>query len=64
MLLFPAPSDDYIRAKTFEGTCPLHLSASHGSLECVAVLLKSGANPNEVTNDATTPLFLGECNLF
>ncbi|XP_048374719.1 ankyrin repeat and SOCS box protein 3 isoform X2 [Sphaerodactylus townsendi] len=54
----PTPSDDYIRAKTFDGTCPLHLSASQGSLECVAVFLKFGANPNEVTNDATTPLFL------
>ncbi|XP_054842458.1 ankyrin repeat and SOCS box protein 3 [Eublepharis macularius] len=58
LLLGAAPSDDYIRAKTFEGTCPLHLSASQGSLECVAVLLKSGANSNEVTKDANTPLFL------
>ncbi|XP_077190522.1 ankyrin repeat and SOCS box protein 3 isoform X2 [Paroedura picta] len=58
LLLHAARSDDYIRAKTFEGTCPLHLSASQGSLECVSILLKSGADPNEVTNDATTPLFL------
>ncbi|KAH0622857.1 hypothetical protein JD844_025625 [Phrynosoma platyrhinos] len=53
-----APSDNYIRSKTFEGTCPLHLSASQGSLESAAVLLESGADPNELTNDATTPLFL------
>ncbi|XP_061481680.1 ankyrin repeat and SOCS box protein 3 [Rhineura floridana] len=58
LLICAAPSDNYIRSKTFEGTCPLHLSASRGNLECVAVLLESGADPNELTNDATTPLFL------
>ncbi|XP_042330295.1 ankyrin repeat and SOCS box protein 3 isoform X2 [Sceloporus undulatus] len=58
LLIGTAPSDNYIRSKTFEGTCPLHLSASRGSLECAAILLESGADPNELTNDATTPLFL------
>uniref|UniRef100_A0A803T3A7 Ankyrin repeat and SOCS box containing 3 n=1 Tax=Anolis carolinensis TaxID=28377 RepID=A0A803T3A7_ANOCA len=58
-LICAAPSDNYIRSKTFEGTCSLHLSASRGSLECAALLLESGADPNELTNDATTPLFLG-----
>lgn len=60
LLQFAASSANYIRSKTFEGTCPLHLSASRGNLECTAILLESGADPNEVTNDATTPLFLGE----
>ncbi|XP_020665581.3 ankyrin repeat and SOCS box protein 3 isoform X1 [Pogona vitticeps] len=58
VLICAAPSESYIRTKTFEGSCPLHLSASRGSVECVAVLLKSGADPNELTNDETTPLFL------
>ncbi|KAM6464648.1 ankyrin repeat and SOCS box protein 3 isoform 1-T1 [Liasis olivaceus] len=58
LLIQAAPSANYIRSKTFEGTCPLHLSASRGNLECAAVLLESGADPNELTNDATTPLFL------
>ncbi|XP_070803763.1 ankyrin repeat and SOCS box protein 3 [Pituophis catenifer annectens] len=58
LLIQAASSANYIRSKTFEGTCPLHLSASRGNLECTAILLESGADPNEVTNDATTPLFL------
>ncbi|CAI5771315.1 ankyrin repeat and SOCS box protein 3 isoform X2 [Podarcis lilfordi] len=62
LLIRAAPSDSYIRSKTFEGTCPLHLSASRGSLECVAILLESGADPNELTNDASTPLFLAVQN--
>ncbi|XP_060129102.1 ankyrin repeat and SOCS box protein 3 isoform X3 [Zootoca vivipara] len=62
LLIHAAPSDSYIRSKTFEGTCPLHLSASQGSLECVAILLESGADPNELTNDASTPLFLAVQN--
>nr|XP_060610533.1 ankyrin repeat and SOCS box protein 3 isoform X1 [Anolis sagrei ordinatus] len=57
-LICAAPSDNYIRSKTFEGTSSLHLSARRGSLECAALLLESGADPNELTNDATTPLFL------
>uniref|UniRef100_A0A2D4Q4P1 SOCS box domain-containing protein n=2 Tax=Micrurus surinamensis TaxID=129470 RepID=A0A2D4Q4P1_MICSU len=57
-LIQAAPSANYIRSKTFEGSSPLHLSASRGNLECTAILLESGADPNEVTNDATTPLFL------
>ncbi|XP_033000968.1 ankyrin repeat and SOCS box protein 3 isoform X3 [Lacerta agilis] len=62
LLIRAAPSDSYIRSKTFEGTCPLHLSAGRGSLECVAILLESGADPNELTNDASTPLFLAVQN--
>ncbi|NXK04439.1 ASB3 protein, partial [Herpetotheres cachinnans] len=58
LLLRAAPSDDYINAKTFEGMCALHLSARRGSLESVRVLLEAGADPNEVTTEATTPLFL------
>ncbi|KAG8123076.1 hypothetical protein E2320_018498 [Naja naja] len=58
LLIQAAPSDNYVRSKTFEGTSPLHLSASRGNLECTSILLESGADPNEVTNDATTPLFL------
>lgn len=40
--------------------CALHLSARHGALESVRVLLEAGADPNEVTTEATTPLFLGD----
>ncbi|KAF1659826.1 Ankyrin repeat and SOCS box protein 3, partial [Aptenodytes patagonicus] len=58
LLLGAAPSDDYINSKTFEGMCALHLSARHGSLESVRVLLEAGADPNEVTTEATTALFL------
>ncbi|KFM13700.1 Ankyrin repeat and SOCS box protein 3 [Aptenodytes forsteri] len=58
LLLGAAPSDEYINSKTFEGMCALHLSARHGSLESVRVLLEAGADPNEVTTEATTALFL------
>ncbi|XP_009811675.2 ankyrin repeat and SOCS box protein 3 isoform X1 [Gavia stellata] len=58
LLVRAAPSDDYINSKTFEGMCALHLSARHGSLESVRVLLEAGADPNEVTTEATTALFL------
>lgn len=63
-LLFSEPSDTYIRSQTFEGRCPLHLSVERGNLECVDILLKSGADPNQVTQDETTPLFLGEYGQF
>ncbi|KFV05221.1 Ankyrin repeat and SOCS box protein 3 [Tauraco erythrolophus] len=58
LLIRAAPSDDYINLKTFEGLCALHLSARYGSLESVRVLLEAGADPNEVTTEATTALFL------
>ncbi|KAM7117005.1 ankyrin repeat and SOCS box protein 3 isoform 2-T6 [Ciconia maguari] len=58
LLVRAAPSDDYINSKTFEGMCALHLSAHHGSLGSVRVLLEAGADPNEVTTEATTALFL------
>ncbi|NWX52724.1 ASB3 protein, partial [Steatornis caripensis] len=58
LLVCAAPSDDYINSKTFEGMCALHLSARHGSLESVRVLVEAGADPNEVTTEATTALFL------
>ncbi|NWY57319.1 ASB3 protein, partial [Chionis minor] len=58
LLIRAAPSDDYINSKTFEGMCALHLSACHGSLESVRVLLEAGADPSEVTTEATTALFL------
>nr|XP_009667348.1 PREDICTED: ankyrin repeat and SOCS box protein 3 isoform X1 [Struthio camelus australis]XP_009667349.1 PREDICTED: ankyrin repeat and SOCS box protein 3 isoform X1 [Struthio camelus australis]XP_009667350.1 PREDICTED: ankyrin repeat and SOCS box protein 3 isoform X1 [Struthio camelus australis]XP_009667351.1 PREDICTED: ankyrin repeat and SOCS box protein 3 isoform X1 [Struthio camelus australis]XP_009667352.1 PREDICTED: ankyrin repeat and SOCS box protein 3 isoform X1 [Struthio camelus austra len=58
LLICAAPSDNYIKSETFEGMCALHLSASHGCLESVSILLEAGADPNEVTTEATTPLFL------
>ncbi|KFQ30951.1 Ankyrin repeat and SOCS box protein 3, partial [Mesitornis unicolor] len=58
LLVRAAPSRDYINSKTFEGTCALHLSARHGSLEGVRVLLEAGADPNEITTEATNALFL------
>ncbi|KFQ68169.1 Ankyrin repeat and SOCS box protein 3 [Phaethon lepturus] len=57
-LLVRAAASDYINSKTFEGMCALHLSARHGSLESVCVLLEAGADPDEVTTEATTALFL------
>ncbi|XP_043367847.1 ankyrin repeat and SOCS box protein 3 isoform X3 [Dermochelys coriacea] len=59
LLINAAPSDNYIKSKTFEGTCALHLSANHGCLESVSVLLDAGAETNDVTYEETTPLFLG-----
>nr|XP_013805316.1 PREDICTED: ankyrin repeat and SOCS box protein 3 isoform X2 [Apteryx mantelli mantelli] len=58
LLIRAAPSDNYIKSETFEGMCALHLSASHGCVESVSILLEAGADPNEVTTEATTPLFL------
>ncbi|KFP70703.1 PREDICTED: ankyrin repeat and SOCS box protein 3-like [Acanthisitta chloris] len=58
LLIDAAPSDDYIHSRTFEGLCALHLSARHGSVECLHVLLEAGADLNNVTTEATTPLFL------
>ncbi|CAM5103218.1 unnamed protein product [Eretmochelys imbricata] len=58
LLINAAPSDNYIKSKTFEGTCALHLSANHGCLESVNVLLEAGAETNDVTYEETTPLFL------
>ncbi|XP_010135047.1 PREDICTED: ankyrin repeat and SOCS box protein 3-like [Buceros rhinoceros silvestris] len=58
LLLRAAPSEEYINSRTFEGLGALHLSARRGSLESIRVLLEAGADPNEVTIEATTPLFL------
>ncbi|XP_064365833.1 ankyrin repeat and SOCS box protein 3 isoform X3 [Dromaius novaehollandiae] len=58
LLIHAAPSDNYVKSETFEGMCALHLSASHGCVESVSILLEAGADPNEVTTEATTPLFL------
>uniref|UniRef100_A0A8C8RDG0 Ankyrin repeat and SOCS box containing 3 n=1 Tax=Pelusios castaneus TaxID=367368 RepID=A0A8C8RDG0_9SAUR len=58
LLINAAPSDNYIKSKTYEGTCALHLSANRGCLESVTVLLEAGADPNDVSCEAPTPLFL------
>ncbi|XP_075060155.1 ankyrin repeat and SOCS box protein 3 [Mixophyes fleayi] len=58
LLISSAKSRSYIRSKTFEGESALHLAAKCGSVRCSQLLLQAGANPNEVTNDLTTPLFL------
>ncbi|NXU47215.1 ASB3 protein, partial [Turnix velox] len=58
LLIRAARSKDCLNSKTFEGMCALHLSARHGSLESLRVLLEAGADPNEVTTEATTALFL------
>ncbi|XP_027754010.1 ankyrin repeat and SOCS box protein 3 [Empidonax traillii] len=58
LLLGAAPFADYIHSRTFEGLCALHLSARHGALDCLRVLLEAGADLNDATTDATTPLFL------
>ncbi|XP_036606601.1 ankyrin repeat and SOCS box protein 3 isoform X2 [Trichosurus vulpecula] len=52
------PSERYIKMKTFEGSCALHLSASRGFLMITKILLEAGADANETTLEETTPLFL------
>ncbi|NXD73768.1 ASB3 protein, partial [Eolophus roseicapillus] len=58
LLVRAAPSDDYVNSKTFEGMSALHLAARRGSLESIRVLVEAGADPNDVTTERTTPLFL------
>ncbi|XP_078505726.1 ankyrin repeat and SOCS box protein 3 isoform X3 [Lissotriton helveticus] len=58
LLLQAAASKSYIKSKTFEGETALHLSARQGSVECTKILLQAGADPNEFTNEETTPLFI------
>lgn len=51
-------SENYIKTRTFEGFCALHLAASQGHWKVVQVLLEAGADPNATTFEETTPLFL------
>nr|XP_012418951.1 PREDICTED: ankyrin repeat and SOCS box protein 3 isoform X2 [Odobenus rosmarus divergens] len=51
-------SENYIKTKTFEGFCALHLAASQGHWKIVQILLEAGADPNATTLEETTPLFL------
>ncbi|XP_020851927.1 ankyrin repeat and SOCS box protein 3 isoform X3 [Phascolarctos cinereus] len=59
LLIRSDPSERYIKMKTFEGSCALHLSASRGFLMITKILLEAGADANETTLEETTPLFLG-----
>ncbi|KAM9069101.1 ankyrin repeat and SOCS box protein 3 isoform X1 [Sarcophilus harrisii] len=58
LLIRSDPSERYIKMKTFEGVCALHLSASRGFLIITKILLEAGADANETTLEETTPLFL------
>ncbi|XP_069464463.1 ankyrin repeat and SOCS box protein 3 [Ambystoma mexicanum] len=58
LLIQTASSKTYIKSKTFEGETALHLSARRGGVECTKILLQAGADPNELTNEETTPLFV------
>ncbi|XP_053315646.1 ankyrin repeat and SOCS box protein 3 [Spea bombifrons] len=58
LLINTAPSRSYIKSKTFESETALHLAAKSGSLRCAQLLLQAGADPDEVTNEETTALFL------
>ncbi|KAM8945439.1 ankyrin repeat and SOCS box protein 3 [Pelodytes ibericus] len=58
LLINTAPSRSYIKSKTFEGETALHLAAKSGSVRCAQLLLQAEADPDEVTNEETTPLFL------
>ncbi|XP_006881078.1 PREDICTED: ankyrin repeat and SOCS box protein 3 [Elephantulus edwardii] len=58
MLIHADSSENYIKTRTFEGFCPLHLAASQGHWKIVQILLKAGADPNEMTLEETTPLFI------
>ncbi|XP_013212655.3 ankyrin repeat and SOCS box protein 3 isoform X1 [Ictidomys tridecemlineatus] len=51
-------SENYIKTKTFEGFCALHLAASQGHWKIAQILLEAGADPNAATLEETTPLFL------
>uniref|UniRef100_A0A8C7AWX5 Ankyrin repeat and SOCS box containing 3 n=1 Tax=Neovison vison TaxID=452646 RepID=A0A8C7AWX5_NEOVI len=58
MLIHADSSENYIKTKTFEGFCALHLAASQGHWKIVQILLEAGADPNTTTLEETTPLFL------
>lgn len=58
MLIHTDSSENYIKAKTFEGFCALHLAVSQGHWKITQILLEAGADPNETTLEETTPLFL------
>ncbi|XP_023388639.1 ankyrin repeat and SOCS box protein 3 isoform X2 [Pteropus medius] len=58
MLIRTDSSENYIKTKTFEGFCALHLAASQGHWKVVQILLEAGADPNATTLEETTPLFL------
>ncbi|XP_029088159.1 ankyrin repeat and SOCS box protein 3 isoform X1 [Monodon monoceros] len=58
MLIRADSSKNYIKAKTFEGFCALHLAASQGHWKIIQILLEAGADPNATTLEETTPLFL------
>ncbi|KAM9316826.1 ankyrin repeat and SOCS box protein 3 [Gastrophryne carolinensis] len=58
LLISSAPSKSYIKSKTFEGESALHLAAKSGSSRCTELLLRAGADPSDLTNDLTSPLFL------
>lgn len=60
MLIRADSSENYIKTKTFEGFCALHLAASQGHWKIIQILLEAGADPNATTLEETTPLFLGE----
>ncbi|KAM4770881.1 ankyrin repeat and SOCS box protein 3 [Rhinophrynus dorsalis] len=57
LLIHSAPSRSYVKSKTFEGESAVHLAAKSGSVRCMQLLLDAGADPNDVTNEETTPLF-------
>nr|XP_033794439.1 ankyrin repeat and SOCS box protein 3 [Geotrypetes seraphini] len=46
-------SSAYITSKTFEGWTSLHLAAKGGCVKSAKILLKAGANPNQITHQNT-----------
>ncbi|XP_006159078.1 ankyrin repeat and SOCS box protein 3 isoform X1 [Tupaia chinensis] len=58
MLIHADSSENYIKSKTFDGFCPLHLAASQGHWKIVQILLEAGEDPNVTTLENNTPLFL------
>ncbi|XP_028716708.1 ankyrin repeat and SOCS box protein 3 isoform X4 [Peromyscus maniculatus bairdii] len=58
MLIHTDSSENYIKTKTFEGFCALHLAVSQGHWKITQILLEAGADPNATTLEETTPLFL------
>ncbi|XP_029449282.1 ankyrin repeat and SOCS box protein 3 isoform X5 [Rhinatrema bivittatum] len=58
LIIHAASSNAYVKSKTFEGETALHLSAKRGCVKSAKILLKAGADPNQITYEETTPLFL------
>ncbi|XP_030050479.1 ankyrin repeat and SOCS box protein 3 [Microcaecilia unicolor] len=58
LLIQTSDSPSYIKSETFEGWTALHLAAKGGSVKSAKILLKAGADPNQMTHQKTAALFV------